>query len=272
MKKFFAILLAMFLMTVVCAALAENLPDTLIMGFDSAYPPMTYTDADGATYIGFDIDVANEVCDRLGIALEYQPINWDSKEDELAITRSIDCIWSGLTMTDALKERFAFSIPYMTNEQVLVVRADSEIKSIADVAGKKLGTQANSSSVTVLDDDPDFTATLAGGEPYLYDDFQVALMALSSGNIDVVLVDSVVANDYIGKQDAENQAALVKLPEMLLAEEYGIAFRKEDAALADAVSAQLVALYQDGTLETLKDKWQTNDVSIVGEFAAQYQQ
>lgn len=266
MKKIAVILLAALLTAVCCFAVAEaTLPEKMIMGFDSAYPPMTYTDADGVTYIGFDIDVAQEVCENLGIELVYQPVNWDSKEEELDTAQSIDCIWSGLTMTDALKERFAFTIPYMTNEQVLVVRPDSDIKTKADVASKRLGTQAGSSSVTVLDDNPDFTAALDGGEPNLYDDFQIALQDLVNGNIDVVLVDSVVANAYIAKQD--DAAKLVVLDEKMLAEEYGVAFRKEDQALADAVSEQLIALYEDGTLDALREKWGANDVSIVANYA-----
>ena len=268
MKKLVILALALMAALFAFSALAEDaLPDTLVMGFDSAYPPMTYTDEDGATFIGFDIDVAKAVCERLGITLKYQPINWDSKELELD-GGNIDCIWSGLTMTDALKERFAFSIPYMANEQVLVVRADSGIASIDDVAGKELGTQSGSSSVTVLDDEPDFTASLAGGEPFLYDDFVFALDDLKLGNIDVVLVDSVVAKDYIAKQ--ADQTSLVMLPEMLLAEEYGIAFRKDDAALADAITAQIIALYDDGTLAEITAKWFANDVTVVGEYADAY--
>ena len=269
MKKLFAIALAALLAMTFCAALAQDaLPDALIMGFDSAYPPMTFTDEDGSTYIGFDIDVAKEVCARLGIELIYEPINWDTKEEELDTARSIDCIWSGLTMTDALKERFAFSIPYMTNEQILIVRTDSGITSIDELAGKMLGTQAGSSSMEVLDENPDFKASLDGGEAYTYEDFQMALLDLANGNLDVVLVDSVVANDYISKQ--ADQSAFTILPEMLLAEEYGIAFRQDDAALAEAVSAQLVALYADGTLDALKDKWGANDVTIVGQYADVY--
>ena len=268
MKKMLVILLAAVMTLACCAALAEDaLPEKIVMGFDSAYPPMTYTDEDGSTYIGFDIDLANAVCDALGIELVYQPINWDSKEEELD-GGNIDCIWSGLTMTDALKERFAFSLPYMANEQVLVVRADSGIASIDDVAGKELGTQAGSSSVTVLDDEPEFTAALKNGEPSLYDDFVFALMDLKLGNIDVVLVDSVVANDYLSKQDDPDE--LIKLPEMLLAEEYGIAFRKDDAALADAITQQIIALCDDGTLAEITAKWFENDVTVVGRYADEY--
>ena len=269
MKKLLIVALALVAALLAFSALAQDaLPDTLVMGFDSAYPPMTFTDEDGATYIGFDIDVAKEVCARLGIELVYEPINWDSKEEELDTARSIDCIWSGLTMTDALKERFAFSIPYMTNEQILIVRTDSGITSIDELAGKMLGTQAGSSSMEVLDENPDFKASLDGGEAYTYEDFQMALLDLANGNLDVVLVDSVVANDYISKQ--ADQSAFTILPEKMLAEQYGIAFRKEDAALADAISAQLVALYADGTLDAIKEKWGANDVSIVADYAGAY--
>ena len=270
MKKMLVILLAALMTFGCCAALAEDavLPQTLVMGFDSAYPPMTYTDADGETYIGFDIELAVEVASRLGITLEYQPINWDSKEDELGITKSIDCIWSGLTMTEALKARFAFSMPYMANEQVLVVKADSGIATIGDVAGKKLGTQAGSSSVTVLDANPDLTDSLAGGEPYLFDDFQLALLDLANGNLDVVLVDSVVVNFWITQQD--DPSAYTVLPDVLEGEEYGIAFRNDDAALAEAVNQQLIAIYEDGTLDAIRAKYFANDVTVIADYADAY--
>lgn len=269
MKKIFAILMAAVMTLACCAALAEDaaLPESIVMGFDSAYPPMTYTDEDGLTYIGFDIDLAKEVCGRLGIELVYQPISWDFKADELD-AGNIDCIWSGLTMTEELMARFAFSLPYMANEQVLVVRADSGIASIDDVAGKALGTQTGSSSVDVLDDNPDFTASIENGAPYLYNDFVFALDDLKEGGLDVVLVDSVVAKAYISK--GENQDLFSILPEMLLAEEYGIAFRKDDAALADAVTQAIIEICDDGTLAEITAKWFENDATVVAKYADEY--
>lgn len=133
-------------------------------------------------------------------------------------------------MTPERIEQMTFSIPYLANEQILVVRTDSGIASKADLTGKVLGTQAGSSSVDVLNANPDLLAAI--GEPQLYDDFVTALMDLKLGGIDVLLIDSVVGNYYIAQQD--DPTMFTVLPEVLEAEEYGIAFRKGEQTLADA--------------------------------------
>lgn len=268
MKKMLAALLAAVMTLCFAAALAEDtgLADvkakgTLVMGFDEEYPPMGFVDENGE-YVGFDIDLAKEVTDRLGVELVLQPISWDSKELELS-GKNIDCIWSGLTMTPERIEQMTFSIPYLANEQILVVRSDSGIASEADLSGKVLGTQAGSSSVDVLNANPDLMAAI--GEPQLYDDFVTALMNLKLGGIDVLLIDSVVGNYYIAQQDDPTQFTV--LPEVLEAEEYGIAFRKSEQTLADAVSQQLVDMFKDGTLDTIRAKWFANDITLVAQYA-----
>ena len=249
MKKMLAALLAAVLTLCFAAALAEDtgLADvkakgTLVMGFDEEYPPMGFV--------------------RLGVDLILQPISWDSKELELS-GKNIDCIWSGLTMTPERIEQMTFSIPYLANEQILVVRSDSGIASEADLSGKVLGTQAGSSSVDVLNANPDLMAAI--GEPQLYDDFVTALMDLKLGGIDVLLIDSVVGNYYIAQQDDPTQFTV--LPEVLEAEEYGIAFRKGEQTLADAVSQQLIDMFKDGTLDTIRAKWFANDITLVAQYA-----
>ena len=271
MKKLIAILTAVLMLVTCCAALAEDtgLDDVLakgqlIMGFDEAYPPMGFVDENGE-HVGFDIDLATELTSRLGVELVLQPISWDAKELELS-GGNIDCIWSGLTITPERQEQMLFSMPYLANEQILVVLADSGIASVADIAGKVLGTQAGSSSVDVLEANPDFKNSLA--EIALSDDFVAALMDLKLGGIDVLLVDSVVGNYYISQQD--DPSAFVVLPEVLEAEEYGIAFRKDEQTLADAVNAQLIAMAEDGTLDTIRAKWFANDITIVAKYAEEY--
>ena len=271
MKKIFAILLAMCLLTVACAALAEDdglakvlEKGTLIMGFDEEYPPMGFVSEDG-TYVGFDIDLANEVCARLGVELVLQPVIWDSKELELNIG-NIDCIWSGMTITPERAEQMLFSMPYLKNEQIMIVMANSDISSIEETAGKTLGTQAGSSSVDVLDANPELKDSL--GEIVLDDSFVTMLMDLELGGIDVLLIDSVVGNYYISQKD--NPDAFVVLPGVLEAEEYGIGFRLGEQTLVGAVNEQLIAIYEDGTLDTIRANWFANDVTAVGEYADAY--
>ena len=234
MKKMLAALLAAVMTLCFAAALAEDtgLEDlkakgTFVMGFDEEYPPMGFVDENGE-YVGFDIDLAKEVTSRLGVELVLQPIAWDSKE-----------------------------------LQILVVRTDSGIASKADLTGKVLGTQAGSSSVDVLNANPDLLAAI--GEPQLYDDFVTALMDLKLGGIDVLLIDSVVGNYYIAQQD--DPTMFTVLPEVLEAEEYGIAFRKGEQTLADAVSQQLIDMANDGTLDTIRAKWFANDITLVAKYA-----
>ena len=271
MKKFLAALLASVMTLCCAAAFAEDtgLADvqakgTFVMGFDEEYPPMGFVDENG-DHVGFDIDLAKEVTSRLGVELVLQPIAWDSKELELS-GKNIDCIWSGLTMTPERQEQMTFSIPYLANEQILVVRTDSGITSKDELAGKVLGTQAGSSSVDVLEANPDLKDAVA--EVALYDDFVAALMDLKLGGIDVLLIDSVVGNYYIAQQD--DPTLFTVLPEVMDAEEYGIAFRKGEDTLADAVSETLIAMAEDGTLDAIRANWFANDITLVSKYAADY--
>ena len=271
MKKLLSILLAALMLITCAAAVAEDtgLADVLakgklIMGFDEAYPPMGFVDENGE-HVGFDIDLAKEVTKRMGVELVLQPISWDAKELELS-GGNIDCIWSGLTITAERKEQMLFTMPYLANEQIMVVMADSGIASLADTAGKVLGTQAGSASVDVLEANPDVKNALA--EIALSDDFVAALMDLRLGGIDVLLIDSVVGNYYITQQD--DPTAFAVLPEVLQAEEYGIAVRKDEVTLADAINAQLIAICEDGTLDTIRAAWFANDVTTVAKYAPEY--
>ena len=271
MKKMLAMLIALMMLMTACCALAEDsglanvmAKGKLIMGFDEAYPPMGFVSEDGE-HVGFDIDLAKEVTKRMGVELVLQPISWDAKELELS-GGNIDCIWSGLTITDARKEQMLFTMPYLANEQIMVVLADSGLASVADVAGKVLGTQAGSASVDVLEANPDIKASLA--EIALSDDFVAALMDLRLGGIDVLLIDSVVGNYYIAQQ--ADPTAFAVLPEVLQAEEYGIAVRKDEVTLADAINAQLIAIQEDGTLDTIRAAWFANDVTTIAKYASEY--
>ena len=270
MKKMLAMLIAV-MMLLTCAAYAEDtgLADIqnkgkLIMGFDEAYPPMGFVDENGE-HVGFDIDLAKEVTKRMGVELVLQPISWDAKEQELNGGNS-HCIWSGLTITPERKEQMLLTMPYLANEQIMVVMADSGIASAADVAGKVLGTQAGSASVDVLEANPAIKDSLA--EIALSDDFVAALMDLRLGGIDVLLIDSVVGNYYIAQQ--ADPTAFSVLPEILQAEEYGIAVRNGEATLADEINAQLIAIAEDGTLDTIRAAWFANDVTTVAKYAQEY--
>lgn len=265
MKKLFVLLVACVMMIGVAAhhCLAEDTSLTalqekgeMVLGLDASFPPMGFTD-DAGEIIGYDIDLAAAVCERLGLALRCQPIDWDAKEMELN-SGAIDCIWNGMSITPERQENMSLSLPYLKNEQVLVVRAGSGYKTLADLAGKNLGLQAGSSADDALTAAADFKATLKAVMPY--EDNTVALLDLGNGGVDAVLVDSVVAEYYIAAMGVD----YVILDEALAGEEYGIGFRKGDAALTAAVNEALLAMAQDGSLEEITVKWFGENVSIIG--------
>lgn len=227
-----------------------------ILGMDEAFPPMGFRDADGQL-VGFDVDVATEVCSRLGIELKLQPIDWKVKEQELD-TEKIDCIWNGFTITDERLEAMTFTKPYMQNKQVIVLREDSEVTSLADLAGKKLGHQAGSSAEAALDGAEDFKASL--GEVVTFDDNLKLLMDLEQGGLDAVLMDVVVAKYNI---EANNKGFKL-LDDALAEEEFGIGFRKGDEALMQKVQETLEAMAADGKLAEISDKWFGEDITVVG--------
>lgn len=228
----------------------------LVLGLDEEFPPMGFRDANGEI-TGFDVDVAKEVTSRLGIELKLQPINWDVKEQELN-TGKIDCIWNGFTITEERKSAILYSDPYMNNKQVIVVMKDSEVKTLADLEGKKLGYQAGSSSEDALNGAEELKASLK--EVVKFDDFMTALMDLEKGGLDAVLIDEVVANYNINASGKEYTI----LDETLAGEEYGIGFRKADQALMEKIQGTLEAMAEDGKLAEISEKWFGKDITVVG--------
>ena len=180
--------------------------------------------------------------------LKLQPIDWTAKENELN-TKKIDCIWNGMSIDDERKQNMTLSIPYLDNSMAFVVKNDSGIKTLADMAGKKLALQSGSTAATALDEAADFKATL--GEVVGLKDNMTALMDLEMGGVDVVLMDDVVANYYI----ATNNKPFELLEETLSTEEYAVGFRKGDEALANAVNEALQEMAKDGKLNEITQKW-----------------
>jgi polar amino acid transport system substrate-binding protein len=236
----------------------QNILDkkVLVLGLDDSFPPMGFRDENNEI-VGYDIDLAKEVARRLGVTLKLQPIDWNAKEQELA-TGEIDCIWNGFTITEERKQALTFTRPYLKNAQVIVVKGNSPVTSLADLAGKTAGTQAGSSSVDAIDDAPEFKASLK--EVIEYKDFLTALMDLDVGGVDAIVIDLVVANDNINRSGKDFRI----LGETLGEEEFGIGFRKGELALADKVWETLEEMAADGTVAQIATKWLGADISIIG--------
>ncbi|MEE1180804.1 MAG: amino acid ABC transporter substrate-binding protein [Treponema sp.] len=254
MKKIMAVLCG--LLACLSMASAAKKSNKFVLGLDDSFPPMGYRDADNSI-VGYDIDLAKEVTKRLGLELVCQPIDWSAKEMELK-TGKIDCIWNGFTMTDERQKKMAFTAPYLENAQVVVVRADSGYKTLADLKGKKIGVQAGSSAQDAMDAATEFKASLK--EVVEFQENVTALNDLEIKSIDGVVMDLIVANYSIqqGKKD------FVVLEETLSPEKYGIAFSKKNKKLRDSVQKTLEDMAKDGTLAEITVKWFGTDISKIG--------
>ena len=260
MKKKFLSVLAMACVACLSAALLAGCSqqqsssndgnpadNKLIVGFDNSYPPYGFMDENNNP-TGFDLDLAQEVANRNGWDIQLEPIDWDSK-DALLNQGTINCIWNGFTM-EGREDNYTFSEPYMLNEQVLVVKKDAGIKGWDDLAGKTVITQTDSAAQDVLEgDQKDLAATFATLDTI--GEYNTAFMQLESGAVDAVACDlSIAQYQLAAKPDAYTQ-----LDEPLSSEHYAVGFKKGDTKSADAVTESLKALYEDGTVKDLCDKY-----------------
>lgn len=233
---------------------------TFTVGFDAEYPPYGYMD-DNGEYTGFDLELAEAVCELEGWELVKKPINWDSKDMELN-SGSIDCIWNGFTM-NGREEEYTFSVPYVDNSQVIVVAEDSGIEKLTDLAGKTVGVQAASAALDVLQSEEE------GGQKELTDtfaalnefaDYNTAFTELQAGALDALAIDVGVAKYQI-KSRGEG---FVMLDESLNTEQYAIGFKKGNDELCDIVNADLQKLADDGTVQELAEKYEIADMVSLG--------
>lgn len=228
---------------------------TLTVGFDAEYPPFGYMD-DNGDYVGFDLDTAQLVCDNLGWELVKKPINWDSKDMELN-SGNIDCIWNGFTI-NGREDDYTWSDPYLNNQQVIVVAADSGIEKLADLAGKNVVVQAASAALGALnsDDHKELTASFASltENP----DYNTAFMNIDSGAADAVAVDIGVAKYQIAQRE---EGKYIILEEPIQSEQYGIGFKKGNDELKDTVWAEVMKLYEAGEIDKLVEKYEKYDLT-----------
>ena len=211
----------------------------------TVYEPMNYTDADG-NFTGFDTELATAVCEKLGVEPEFVEINWDTKIVELD-AKSIDCIWNGMTLTDDIQANTACTKAYAKNAQVVVMKADADYSSTADLVGKTVVAEAGSAGESAINDDESLSQA-----DYVSKSVQTdCLMEVAAGTADAAVLDLTLASAMIG--DGTDYANLA-IKDELNAEEYGVAFRKGSDAAA-AVDDAFDALTADGTMQALADKY-----------------
>lgn len=217
---------------------------TLVVGI-TEYEPMNYMDENGE-WTGFDTEFARAVGEKLGVNVEFVEINWDYKYNELD-SKSIDCIWNGMTITDEGKEAASISDPYAENAQVVVMKQDqlanyTDVESLKDLTIAVEGGSAGEKAAAAAG----LTNTVVSNTQAL------ALTEVSSGSCDACIIDLTMANSMTGEGTSNaNLGFELKLE----AEEYGIAFRK-NSDLTAKVNEIIDELMSDGTLDALAEKYE----------------
>ena len=238
----------------------EKSDKQFIVGFDAEYPPYGYKD-DNGEYVGFDLDLAQEVCARNGWELVKQPIDWDSKDMELN-SGSIDCIWNGFTMTGR-EDDYTWSKPYVDNSIVVVVKEGSGIEKKEDLAGKVIAVQADSSGLAALTDEEDNEENLKLAASFSdlqqVADYNTAFMNLEAGAVDAIVVDIGVA-DY----QLESRTGFVMLDDKIRTEQYAVGFKLGNEELRDQVQSTLDEMVKDDTFDDIAKKWDLSDMVCLG--------
>ena len=234
---------------------------TFTVGFDAEFPPYGYRDENGE-YVGFDLDLAAEVAKRNGWKLVKQPIDWDAKDMELS-SGAIDCIWNGFTI-NTREDQYTWSQPYVDNSQVVVVASDSGIKTKADLAGKVVAVQKDSSALAALNDEKN-KENIALRDSFKqlieYADYNTAFMDLEQGAVEAVAIDIGVAQYQIEKREA---GAYVMLDEKLATEQYGVGFKLGNTEMRDKVQKTLDEMVKDGTFMKIAEDWGLTDSVCLG--------
>lgn len=225
-----------------------------VVGLDDTFAPMGFKDEKGEI-VGFDIDLAKEVAKRMGIEVEFKPVEWDGIVLSLK-NKDIDVIWNGLTITDERKKEINFSKVYLMNKQAIIVKSNSAINGKADLNGKLVGLQLGSSAEKAVDSDAETAKSLK--EIKKYPNNTDALMDLSAGRVDAVVVDEIFGRYYTSKKANEYKV----LEDNFGEETYGVGIRKEDVKFKEELDKALDAMKADGTAAEISKKWFGNDIVV----------
>lgn len=229
----------------------------LVIGLDATFAPMGFKDEAG-NIVGVDIELATAVCEKLGVKAVFQPISWDAKEMELE-TKRIDCIWNGMSITDERKEKMELSNPYLNNKIIVMTNQGVNVASKEDLKNYNVATQAKSSALEVIENDPSYDSFK--DKVTLYPTYDEIILDMKTGRIDVMIVDQVLGkykNSKLGDEALE-VAGFDFGDDM-----YAIGFRKGDVKLVKAVNEALAEVIDSGEGEEISTKWFGENMFIKG--------
>lgn len=226
------------------AELSTVEPGKLIMSTNAAFPPYEMT-TDSGEFEGIDIETAQAIADKLGLELQIDDMDFDAALLAVQQGKS-DMVMAGVTVTDERQNVMDFTDSYATGIQSIIVKEDSDIASVDDLAGKKIGTQRGTTGYLYCSDDFGDENVVA------YDDGLTAVQMLNNGQVDCVVIDNAPAKEFIAANPG-----LKLLDTAYVEEDYAIGVGKGNTELKDAINTALEELKADGTLQTIVDKYIT---------------
>ena len=225
---------------------------TYVLGMDDTFAPMGFRDEKGEL-VGFDVELAQAAAKEMGIKVECQPIDWTVKETELD-SGNVDFLWNGYSITPEREKKVLFSDPYMDNRQIIVTLKDSPVNSKADLAGKRVTVQGESSALEAVTKDEAFVNSLAE-PPVEYATNTECFKDIEAKRCDAIVVDEVLARYYM-KQNGEDNYKV--LEDNFGEEKFAVGMRKDDVALQEALNKALAKLKEDGTYDEIYSKYFAN--------------
>ena len=222
---------------------------TYVLGMDDTFAPMGFRDEKG-NIVGFDVDLAKKAAEEMGIKIECQPIDWTVKESELE-SGNVDLLWNGFSITPERQKKMLFSDPYMDNRQIIITMKDSPVNSKADLAGKRITVQGESSALEAVMKDDAFVKALAE-PPVEYATNNECFKDIEAKRCDAIVVDEVLARYYM-KQNGEENYKVLK--DNFGEEQFAVGMRKDDVALQQALNKALKTLRDNGTYDEIDSKY-----------------
>ncbi|MEN6564845.1 MAG: amino acid ABC transporter substrate-binding protein [Veillonellales bacterium] len=258
MKKIVALVVLVMMAGAVlagCGSTNTKAPEQkkIVIGLDDNFPPMGFRDEKN-NIVGFDVDMAKEAAKRMGIDVEFKPIDWSSKEAELNGKR-VDALWNGMNITEDRKKNILFSEPYMDCKQLIFLPKSSSVKGLEDLKGKVVGIQNASTADEIIEANQNMKSSFK--EVKKYGDCISAFMDLETGRVDAVITDETFGRYFMSKNPEKYIVLDKAIGEVGI---LGIGFRKDDQALRDKVQKALDEMKQDGTSAKISQKWFGSDI------------
>lgn len=256
MKRLLVVFMSLMMMLLLVTGCGNDSPKKMVIGLDDNFAPMGYRNENNEL-VGMDIDLAREACKRLNIEVEFKPIDWGAKEAELKSKR-IDAIWNCFSLNEERAKTYGMSEPYINNAQLVVVPAGSDIKTIADLKGKIVAVQDDSTGADLLSLEKNKALKDSFKDYRKYPDFAAIYMELDNKRVDAAIVDAVLARGYYQKL---KPGQYVILDESLGDEVVSVAFRKDDNDLRERINKTLAEMKKDGTCKKISEKWMGADIT-----------